>query len=202
MSHRRTSSRVASAALSVLAGLSVLAAGAPAMAAEAATIPAPGPYTTLVPMAAKVGGLLLTNWVTDAVVHNPGSAAATVWVYFLEKNQDNRGAVGHEITVQAWSSQYLGDVVATTLGRTGVTGAILLDSDVPVLVTSRTYNDQPTGTFGQYVPGFTLDRAVAGTARVRLIQLTSTAAYRTNIGFANVTPISTPVHVELFRADG
>lgn len=139
---------------------------------------------------------------TDAVVHNPGSAAATANIYFLPSGQDNSAVRGKAMSVPAGQSLKLGDIVEDTFGRSSASGAILVGSSQPLLVTSRTYNNAASGTYGQYVAGQPLAEAISGTTAVRLVQLTKSANYRTNIGFANGSASSLPVSVALHRADG
>jgi hypothetical protein len=81
-------------------------------------------------------------------------------------------------------------------------GALLVASDRPLIVSSRTYNDQPEGTFGQCIPGVPVADGVAAGDQVRLIQLTGDDRYRTNLGLANPTPEDATVDVDLHRADG
>ncbi|HNX48704.1 MAG TPA: hypothetical protein PKL08_00955 [Thermoanaerobaculaceae bacterium] len=166
------------------------------------TISEAGPNQYVVPTSGHVAGSGSTFWVTDMVVHNPGPSAATVNIYFLKEKQDNSGVRGTTFIVSSGRSLKLKDVVEDTFGVTAASGALLVGSTVPVLVASRTFNDQPLGTYGQYVPGQGVASLISGTTPARLVQLTKNASYRTNIGFANLTAASTPVMITLFRGDG
>lgn len=166
------------------------------------TLSEAGPHRYIVPTSGHLAGTAGTFWVTDMVVHNPGPSAATVNIYFLREQQDNSAVSGSTFTVPANRSLKLADVVASTFGVLSASGALLVGSTVPVLVASRTFNDQPAGTFGQYVPGQPAATLVNGTSPVRLVQLTKNTLYRTNIGFANMTPTSTPVLITLYRSNG
>ena len=55
------------------------------------------------------------------------------------------------------------DVVTDTLGHDQASGAILLISSQSLMITSRTYNDAATGTFGQFIPGVHRGQWLAGT---------------------------------------
>lgn len=166
------------------------------------TLSEAGPHRYLVPTSGHVAGAAGTFWVTDMVVHNPGPTTATVNIYFLREQQDNSAVRGSTFPLPANRSLKLADVVANTFGVLSASGALLVGSTVPVLVASRTFNNQPAGTFGQYVPGQGTASLVNGTSPVRLVQLTKNTTYRTNIGFANVTPTSTPVLITLYRSNG
>ncbi|MBI4915756.1 MAG: pre-peptidase C-terminal domain-containing protein [Acidobacteria bacterium] len=159
------------------------------------------PNTYLIASAGHVGGLNNTSWLSDAVLHNPGSADARVTLFFLKKEQDNSDTPSFNVTVPGGRSVKLLDVVEDTLHETGTSGAILVASDTALQVTSRTFNNAASGTYGQYIEGYPLASAVVTDEEVRLIQLTKSADYRTNIGFANPTGKRVTVRVDLFRAD-
>ena len=75
-----------------------------------------------------------------------------------------------------------------------------------VMATARTYNDQPTGTFGQFIPGQPEAEAIAYGQEARLIQLSQSAmsgvGFRTNVGFVNLTGQAIEVEAKLHRCDG
>ncbi|MGV8040168.1 MAG: hypothetical protein AB2L07_08840 [Thermoanaerobaculaceae bacterium] len=177
------------------------AADAPA-GGGAPPISSAGTHRYLVPTGGHLPGSGGTFWVTDMVVHNPGPSNATVNIYFMKEKQDNSAAAGQTFPIQAGRSLKLKDVVEDTFGQSSTSGALLIGSSVPLLVASRTFNDQPAGTFGQYVPGQAAATLVSGTSPARLVQLTKNAIYRTNIGFANMTANATPVTVTLYRSTG
>jgi PKD repeat protein len=163
----------------------------------------PGAYIYVIPAAAKAAGALGTNWVTDMVMNNAEASWATTYLYFLESDRNNSGAVGVKVEVQTGTSRRLDDVVATTLGRQSVTGAIVVGSNQHLVVTSRTYNDQrDDGTFGQYIPGLVLETALAQGDPARLVQLASNNLYRTNIGMVNLANRWITVDVTVYSGIG
>ncbi|MGV8039065.1 MAG: WD40/YVTN/BNR-like repeat-containing protein [Thermoanaerobaculaceae bacterium] len=185
----------------------VLAIGLAAPLSAAVTLAAPpigqaGAYTYVVRTAAHTPGKLGTFWLTDLELRNRGPAAATVNLYFLEKLKDNSGAVGRTFPVATNRSLRLVDVLGAQFGVTGSSGAILVGSDQPLLVTSRTYNSASSGTYGQYVEGTPASRGVVQDEVVRLVQLTQNATYRTNVGFASTSASATQGVVELYLANG
>jgi hypothetical protein len=174
---------------------------APATAEQARSIAA-FPNVYVVSASAHVLGAAGSNWVSDVVIHNPGAAPTTATLFFLKKGLDNSGATGASVAVPAGSSVKLGDVVKTTFAETKASGALLIGSEDRLLVTSRTYNNLTTGTYGQYIEGYPVTQAIGANEEVRLIQLTKSSVYRTNIGFANATANELAVLVALYRADG
>lgn len=161
-----------------------------------------GPHLYFVPTCAHAAGVGTTQWQSDLVLHNPNPTSASVNLYLLKRDLDNQSVRGKTASVGAGASLRLADVVLGTFGESSAAGAMLVGSTQPLLVSSRTFNTAPAGTFGQYVEGFAASRAVAGTAPVRLVQLTRNSGYRTNIGFVNATATATAVQVDLHRADG
>lgn len=151
--------------------------------------------------AANVSGTEGTSWVTDVVLHNPDAFDAEAGLRFLEDGLDNSLAEAVPITVPAFASLRLVDIISATFGRSETTGAILVNSNKGLLVTSRTYNDAEQGTYGQYIPGVPRDQWITGSDAVVLLQLTGTADFRTNIGVANLGDEPLEAQVELFSAD-
>jgi len=162
----------------------------------------PGLFPWIIPGSANVTGAHGTRWVTDVALHNPGSGDAVATLYFLPDGTDGSAAAGVTVTVPASVSVTLSDVVAGLFGKTSVSGAILVGCDRQLLVSSRTYNDAASGTYGQFVPGIPASGALFTGEEARLIQLTRDSEYRTNIGFANASGREITVDVWLFTADG
>ncbi len=176
---------------------------------DATTVPPitdPGDHVVVVPAAARAPGAAGTSWVTDLVIHNPGRTAATANLYFMAGGTDNTTATGRQVEVPAGASVRLGDVVGSVFGLADSGGAVLVGSDVELLVSSRTSNDAATGTFGQYIPAVPADDASGGGDTVRLIQLAHStsddAGSRTSIGCVNTTGSEITLVVELLSGDG
>jgi hypothetical protein len=152
-----------------------------------------------IPAAAKIAGGSGTNWMTDVVLHNPGTAAVTAALYYLVSGGDNSGAAAHSVTVNAAASLKLPDIVGSLFGMGGTSGAIRIVASAPLLIGSRTYNDQgASGTYGQSIDGLSADTAFGTLNQPHLIQLAKNAAYRTNMGFVNTTAASLTLNVYLY----
>ncbi|MGV8039355.1 MAG: PKD domain-containing protein [Thermoanaerobaculaceae bacterium] len=171
-------------------------------ARQAPPIAEAGAYVYVLASSGHLAGAAGSNWVSDAVLHNPATAEATTFLYFLRKGINGTNASGVRAKVPAGQSVKLADLVLATFGQSSASGAVLVGSDRPLVVTSRTYNTAAAGTYGQYIEGYPTAQAVAGIEEVRLIGLARNATYRTNIGFANATGSALDVTVELRRADG
>ena len=161
-----------------------------------------GPCVAFVPASAHAAGAAGTNWVSDLVLHNPGAAPAEALLYFAKRAATALLAPPETVAVPAGASLRLADVVEDTFAQSAASGAILIGADAPLVLSSRTYNDSASGTFGQYIPGDPSSAAVADGERALLLQLTRNTGYRTNIGVTNVTQHQIGVTVDLFAADG
>ncbi len=156
----------------------------------------------LIPASAHAPGALGTNWVTDAVLHNPG--ANTVWatLYFHARDESNTAARWRVFSVPPGVSVNLDDIVLTQFGEANAAAALRVGATGPLEVSSRTYNDAAEGTYGQYIPGFSEGEALGPGDEARLIQLSSNVSFRTNIGLASATDTTATVQVALYAADG
>ncbi len=77
-------------------------------------------------------------------------------------------------------------MVAQGPGGTGK-ASLRVASDVTVTIASRSYNETQLGTFGQYIPALEAGSTVANGQTGVLPHLTQSAAYRTHVGFANLS---------------
>ena len=78
----------------------------------------------------------------------------------------------------------------------------MCSSDLRLIVSSRTFNDQPLGTYGQFVPGHFYTDAIQYNEKATLIQLRQDNEYRTNVGFANVSDIAIDCIGDIYTSDG
>jgi len=169
---------------------------------ESPAIGTPGQHTYLIPASAHSPGEGGTRWISDMVMYNPGPSTATVNLYFLKTGQDNSGITGQQIMVSAGASVRLGDFVSSTFGQSSTSGALYIGADQPLVVNSRTYNNAPSGTYGQFIAGMPVGELIGPNKTVHLIQLTRNSHFRTNIGFANVSDRKITVKVKLYRNTG
>jgi len=140
--------------------------------------------------------------VTDAVLHNPGDEEVWASIYFHERDQDNTQAASRTFRVPAGASISLADIVLDQFGKASAAAALRVGATGPLVVSSRTYNNASSGTYGQYIAGFDETQAIGPGEEVRLIQLSSDASFRTNIGLASAVDVALTVEIELHDADG
>ena len=115
----------------------------------------------VLPVAAHTPGVNGTMWMSDVAIQNFQSTPLSVELAVIESGEGNSDNVfpiaatadGMAVTVPANGSVLLRDVLAGHRGLGSVAGAILIGSDRPFAVTSRTYSMTPDGnTIGQTVP--------------------------------------------------
>ncbi len=100
----------------------------------------------------------------------------------------------------------LGNVLETAFGFTGTSALRVTATEGRILATSRTYNDDPGGTYGQTVPAVAASDGFGFGSEATLILLSRSpdpaAGFRTNIGFVNLVDTQTKMEIDLFAADG
>jgi hypothetical protein len=148
-------------------------------------------------MVAHTTGRAGTEWRTDLVALNTGTADANVETVLHTPD----GAVIREHTVAAMSQRVFEDVVGS-MGCTGK-GTLEIRSDEPMTVIGDIYSQNRRGTFGQFVGGHGDDDGLGSGAVVRLLGLRQVAGqHRSNISVANTGVEPTQVQVTLHRTDG
>lgn len=145
----------------------------------------------VVPAAAHAAGQFDTTWKTDLRLFNPGTNTVTVTLDFLQEARNNAGIIpGVTFDMPPKGTVIIDDVLTVIPGIPvdGSKGALRFSFEgggtTPVIM-SRTYNDTPEGTYGQYVPAVPV---VPGDGQaLYLTGLAHSADYRSNLGVANLS---------------
>jgi len=159
---------------------------------------APGmvPAESWIAAVAHAEGAQDSVWRTDVGLLNRSSLASRVRLRLSAENEVD----DLELELAAGELRVVEDVVAA-MGATG-TGALRVFASEPVMVSSRTFSTDPTGTFGQYLGGVaTPDGLRTGESAV-LMQLREDAIGRSNIGLLNGGRREARVQVSLFDGSG
>ena len=151
----------------------------------------------VLPAAAHTPGVNGTMWMSDVAIQNFQSSPLTVELAVIESGEGNSdnvfpistGAASTSATIPANGSVLLRDILKDHRGLQSVTGAILIGSDRPFAVTSRTYSMTPEGnTIGQTVPPARdfLDNTIGdtdlATAVAYIPGLIDNGGFRSNLG--------------------
>ena len=111
------------------------------------------------------------------------------------------GAQVLESTVRNGTEGVFEDVVGL-IGTSGK-GCLGIGSSQPLQVSARIYNEAPTGTFGQYVHGWSNGEGLAADQWGRLLQLRQVEGqFRTNLTVTNTGISNATVQVALFDSAG
>lgn len=159
-----------------------------------------------IPSAASAGGLGTTNWKTDLEVLNRTSESGTLKIEMLEVNQQNSTPRAVTVPLAPNQANRYTDILQTVFQYVGSASLRLTSSVIGLLVTSRTYNDQPTGTYGCSFPGIRAVDLVQSGQTGALFQLSHSSdmsvGYRTNLGLVNLSGDPTSVSVKFFKNSG
>lgn len=152
---------------------------------------------------AGVGG---TVWVTDLQVLNRGTTTASFTVELLRWNQANTTPSSRSYSLEPGRAMRYPNALSTMFSYSG--GATLRVTGVggSIVANARTYNNDPQGTYGQYIPALTLDQAVQpGTTR-HLLHLSQSASdttgFRTNLGLVSASPFNLVVRARFLSWAG
>ncbi|HVS33831.1 MAG TPA: hypothetical protein VMS98_20515 [Thermoanaerobaculia bacterium] len=171
----------------------------------------------VIPVAGHTPGAFGSMWMSDVAIQNFSSTALNAELVFIEAGEGNNDNVfplvapsqsSSQVTVPAGGNVLLRDVVGE-VRETGVIGAILIGSDRPFAVTSRSYSMSPAGdTVGQTVPPVRdfIDNSLGTTNNATAIAyvpgLISNTRFRTNLGFVAGNTSLQPMVIEVMIRDG
>lgn len=165
-----------------------------------------GPIHYYLPAAANVNGYAGARWRTDLEVYNPNKRQVEVTVSNLPRNQGNSNPTTFSFDLPKGQSRRFINVLGNMFNYTGASTLRVAADFGPLITTSRSYNDADTGTYGQFIPGKTIQDAVGPGDSGRLIQLTQSQSdqtgYRTNIGIANLSDFTIETSVKIYSSDG
>lgn len=161
----------------------------------------------VLPAAAHTTGVNGTLWMSDVAIQNFQATPLVVQLAVIESGEGNldnvfpvmTSAASESVTIPARGSVLLKDILKNHRGLANVTGALLVGSDRPFAVTSRTFSMTPDGnTIGQTVPPVrdfidnTIGDTDLATAVAYVPGLIDNASFRTNLGavIGNGSPTS------------
>jgi CubicO group peptidase (beta-lactamase class C family) len=149
----------------------------------------------VVPVVARADGDRGSRWRSNLVLLNPGASTASAVVRVLGRDLPPRA-----VDLAPSAEVVLDDVLGLFL-ESGV-ASLEVESSVPLVATSRTWNEGPEGTFGQSIP--VLDPAMLlGTGESAIVPgVRVDGSYRTNLFVANFGAVPARLLVTLRDAAG
>jgi len=162
------------------------------------------PRTLYLPGAANNDGLKNSLWTTDLELHNRGDVQASYTVELLVRGQANPAPAAVSFELAPQTSIRYANVLEELFGFEGAATLRLTSVRGEIMASARTRTDAGAGAgfYGQYIEAMDGAAAAAGGQEIRLIQLESSAAARTNIGLVSTCGIPATVDVGLSLADG
>ena len=157
-------------------------------------------HRSLIPVTTQTNGVGGTSWRTELSIFNAGGQGASVTLRFIP----TLGAAAVTRTLFLSPGQTISyanallDLFDVPNGAGGVAiEATSAGSSAQLRVTSRTYTQGASGTYGQAVPDVVaLDRTLYITG------MQANAAFRTNVGIVNRGTTDMPVTLTLYDASG
>ncbi|MCU1350608.1 MAG: hypothetical protein JWO56_3638, partial [Acidobacteria bacterium] len=145
----------------------------------------------------------LASWRTDMRIFNNSTTPQAATLLFYPQNNGGE-PTSKAVTINPGEVRTLDNVLQTLFEQTNVGGAmhITTPSNSSLVVTGRTYNQTPEGTFGQFINAVTPFEAVGKADRsLQILQVEDSVRYRTNLGLAEVSGREANVEVTVFLPD-
>ena len=164
------------------------------------TPPASAALRQLVPVAAHRSGIGGTDWRSDLHLTAASDDWAEVWL----------GLVAGDAGAPEWQRVALppggqldrDDLVGRGFGLDNAAGPLLVASERPLAVTSRTFTGGAGGSYGQEIPAIPEEELAEGGTALVLPMLRQDGAFRTNLGVTNGGDEPIVVEIALFDAEG
>jgi hypothetical protein len=158
-----------------------------------------------IPAAAHVSGVAGADWRSDLEIYNLGPGQAFVEVEMFAKNQANASPAMRSFVISPGKAYRYRDIVQRYFGAAESAALRISELDDGLVVTSRTFNQTDTGTYGQFIGAVDTGQAITAGRPGRIIQLSQRAGldsgYRSNLGLLNCTDADLSVTVDLYLAD-
>jgi len=154
----------------------------------------------VIPAAAALPGAGGTTWRSQLDIVNTADEDRSVTVEVVREN--GSAVASMPMTVSPGATIHFDDVIGGLFSETGKGWLRISASDSGIHATSRTYNDDAGGTYGQLIPAFPIVDALASGETGVLAGLSSNAGFRTNIGLTSVTAVDSACTLAFYDDDG
>ncbi len=156
------------------------------------TVTGGGAQLYLIPSVSHLPGANNTTWRTDVSIVN--ASGSTAYLQLSYGSVTDSTTASYATSLGPGANVLWRDVLVAILGLASGgqnRGALLVSSNVPLAVISRTYNQGATGTFGQSYPALTPSWALTTGQTGILPLLANDAATRSNVGAVNLSASGT-----------
>jgi hypothetical protein len=154
----------------------------------------------VVPAVASLPGAAGTMWRSQLDLVNTTSEPSSVTLEYVRADGSSVTSMAMELAPGA--ALHLDDVVGDLFGEHGKGWLRVSASGGGILATSRTFNDDANGTYGQLISAAPAMSAVGPSVTVLLPGLSSRDGLRTNLGLTSLAPETTSCTIRVFDNDG
>jgi hypothetical protein len=136
------------------------------------------------------------NWQTDMRLFNAGTEAVEATLLFYSQNGGEPKSAS--ITIPAGQVRQFDRALASLFNAGNDGGAVHITTPeaARLIATARTYNNTPTGTYGQFISAVTEAEAAGIESRpLQLLQVEESDRFRSNVGLVEVS--GKPVTLEI-----
>lgn len=166
--------------------------------------PVTGPY--YLPAAANQPGTGGTAWRTNVEIVNRGTSGASYTVELLKWNQANATPVSKTYSLAAGHAVRYTNVLSSMFSYTGAATLRITGTGGNIVPNARTYNDTPSGTYGQYIGAQLLEDGVQPGETQHLLHLSQSSSdssgFRTNLGLVSACPTQIVVEARFYGTTG
>lgn len=165
------------------------------------TVTSPAGDFLVIPGVAAAKGREETNWKSDLSILCRSTSPCAPRIDFVPFNAAQHQSL--TLAMQPGEVVQLPDVVRSIFDNDAASGTIeIRAADLSSLVASATtYNDSPSGRFGQRIAGHRVTASDSSSLRRQLLGVTTDVASRTNVGLLNTSDASETVHLHLYQPD-
>jgi hypothetical protein len=153
-----------------------------------------------VPAVASLPGSGGTTWRSQLDVVNVSQDERSVTIEYYR--EDGSSIASMPMALEPGRSLHFDDVVGGLFGEQGKGWLSVMTDGSGVVSTSRTYNDNAAGTYGQLIPALPYAEAAGPGSRVVLAGLSSAGGFRTNIGITLLGLVPATCRLDFFTNDG
>jgi hypothetical protein len=135
---------------------------------------------------------------SDLRIYNSGSVPVTPTLLFTPENNSSSPVSVPLPAIGGGEVRALDDVINSLFGKSNVRGSIAVTTPASstLVVTARTYTQNGSGTYGQFVPAVTAkDSSGLGERVLQLVQLEQSSRFSTDVGVVETS--GKPVTVEV-----
>lgn len=158
----------------------------------------------MIPSVAHLPGVGGTQWRSNVAVVNRNASPVNLALTYYPTSE-SAPLVQRSHTLVAGATVEWQDILASLFGLSAAAsnkGTVHIASPLPIFATSRTYNQAPNGTYGQYYPALRVTDGIPAGQTGTIVQLKKTSVFRTNVGVQNLATTPCAVQITLHGPTG